>query len=345
MTMFVTFTAATLLALLAGCLFLVQSAQTRPNRILALLFALFSVHMGLLTFRFWEGRLEAFGLTSVIATCIGPVIYSYFIAVLRDWNFDALYILRHSCLIGIMVVLQLSAIGSPLMKDFIVLGSLTFYSVALLRNLVTEGLSKSNQTDNAKRIFRFLKMLAGFLIIITVADYMIFFEFVWLGNLNPQYALVAATLFLAVLSLMATYVGLSRSPLVSWMFAAKYAVHPVEGTFTFEEKQEALVKLNALIETEQAHLNSNASVQVFAALMGVPDRLLSQAVNQIYGKTFRRHINDLRIEAAKTKLATSKDTILSIMFEVGFETKSNFNREFHQSVGVSPNEYRKNMLS
>lgn len=345
MLIFLTFTAGTLLALLASSLFFVDSAQKRPNKFLTLLLTLFSIHMFLLTMRFYEGRTDAYGLDSILATCLGPILYSYFVAVLKDQVFNPAYFLRHYFVVGLMVLIQFNDFGFELAKDIIILGSLTFYSAALLKVLSEERLPKSHQSDYAKRIFRFLMMLAVFMVILTVLDFMIFLEFTWLRKFDSHFALTAGTFILTAISLAATYVGLNRSQFISWIFAHKYTPLSMDGDFTSEEKQQAIQKLKILTENDCAHLNSDASVQSFSKKMGIPPRLLSQAVNQVHGKTFRWYINDLRIYAAKKLLETTDDTVLSIMFDVGFETKSNFNKEFFQSVGVSPNQYRKNIRS
>lgn len=339
--MFASFTAAILLALLASSLFFVQSAFQRSNRILALLFGMLSTHMFLLTLRLGEERVNAYGLTSIIATCFGPVFYSYFLAVLKGQKFDALYFLRHGWLVGLMVIFQWNTFGIPLIKDIVILTSLTIYCGLLLQILGSKETSPSDRSDKTMLILRFLKLLASFLVVLTFWDYLIFFEYLWSKDGNSQSVLMMVIIFLLLLSIAATYVGLNRNHLVSWLFATKYSVQQVDDKFTAGEKMEAINKLQILTETDQAHLDSTASIQSFASRMNIPPRLLSQAVNQYYGKGFRRVINDLRIDVAKEKLRSTNETVLSIMFSVGFETKSNFNKEFYNTVGVSPSEYRK----
>jgi AraC-like DNA-binding protein len=341
MTMFATFTAAILFALLALSLFFVESAQSRPNKFLALLFALFSVHMMLLTQRYWAGRPDAFGLFSVIATCIGPTIYTYFVAVLKDQAFDAYYILRHTCLVFGMTLLQFYDAGFPVLKDIVVLASLMFYTGLCIRTLSEERITTSLKTDNASNVFSFLKFLIGFLLILAVVDLLILFEFVWLKELRPQITLTIGTILLTALSLAATYVGLNRNEFVAWIFAKRLSKTLAEGDLSALEKNSAIESLNGLIENEKIHLSPDTSIKSTAVMMGISARVLSQAVNQSYGKTFRRYINDLRIEAAKERLLKTEDKVLAIMFDVGFSTKSNFNKEFAQSVGLSPVDFRK----
>lgn len=341
MTMFATFTAAVLFALLAVSLSFVESAQSRPNKVLALLFALFSVHMVLLTHRYWVGREDAVALFSVIATCIGPTIYMYFVAVLGDQRFNSTYILHHSWVAVVMVLLQFYDAGFPAVKDIVVVASLMFYAGLCIRILSAERITAFTQTDNASRVYRFLKFLTLFLLFLAAIDVLIFFEFVWLREIQSQITLTIGTIILTALSLAATYVGLNRNEFISWIFAKRQSKKLEEGNLSDEEKNSVVEALNALVVHEKIHLNPDISIQSTASRLGIAPRLLSQAVNKFYSKTFRRYVNDLRIEAAKERLLKTEDKILAIMFDVGFSTKSNFNKEFFQTVGLSPVEYRK----
>ena len=44
-------------------------------------------------------------------------------------------------------------------------------------------------------------------------------------------------------------------------------------------------------------------------------------------------------------LAETEEPITTVMFKAGFQTKSNFNREFRRVAGTSPSEWRSNRLS
>jgi len=55
-------------------------------------------------------------------------------------------------------------------------------------------------------------------------------------------------------------------------------------------------------------------------------------------------INDYRIELAKDRFKNpidAKETILEIMYDVGFNSKSSFYTIFKQKTGHTPSEYKK----
>ncbi|MCF1465185.1 helix-turn-helix transcriptional regulator [Agrobacterium vitis] len=53
-------------------------------------------------------------------------------------------------------------------------------------------------------------------------------------------------------------------------------------------------------------------------------------------------VNAFRISEACDLLSETKKPVTEIMFEVGFQTKSNFNREFRRSTEMTPLEWRRN---
>ncbi|MDO7630564.1 MAG: helix-turn-helix domain-containing protein, partial [Loktanella sp.] len=58
----------------------------------------------------------------------------------------------------------------------------------------------------------------------------------------------------------------------------------------------------------------------------------------VTGENVSRYINAARINEAKAVLS-SGENVTSAMLSSGFNTKSNFNREFLRVAGVSPSEW------
>jgi AraC-like DNA-binding protein len=72
----------------------------------------------------------------------------------------------------------------------------------------------------------------------------------------------------------------------------------------------------------------------------IPARRISEAINHIHGKSVSQYVNEFRIGEACHLLENSDMLISQIMFEAGFQTKSNFNREFLRVTGLSPRQFR-----
>ncbi|MEQ5778311.1 helix-turn-helix transcriptional regulator [Thalassospira sp. NFXS8] len=72
----------------------------------------------------------------------------------------------------------------------------------------------------------------------------------------------------------------------------------------------------------------------------IPARDISLAINRFYGRNISCIINEYRIAEATQLLADTDKTVTDIQFDCGFQTKSNFNREFRRVTGMSPRDYR-----
>lgn len=100
-----------------------------------------------------------------------------------------------------------------------------------------------------------------------------------------------------------------------------------------------------VLENEKLYLNPELVLQDLADKLQVSTKILSQVINQSSGKNFFDFINTYRCEELKNILARAdpKVTILEIMYEAGFNSKSSFNKEFKKLNGVTPTEYRKSI--
>jgi AraC-like DNA-binding protein len=64
-----------------------------------------------------------------------------------------------------------------------------------------------------------------------------------------------------------------------------------------------------------------------------------------YGETPHEFLTRLRIERAKTLLASGSHNVTEACFEVGFSSPGSFSTLFNQRVGMSPSEYRRYVRS
>jgi AraC-like DNA-binding protein len=95
------------------------------------------------------------------------------------------------------------------------------------------------------------------------------------------------------------------------------------------------------------HQESQINLERFAEQIGIKPRELSTIINDHYQQNFFEFINGLRVEEAKRLLAAPEcagDTVLDILYKSGFNSQSAFHRFFKRMVGMTPSEYRKQML-
>ncbi|MCZ6604219.1 MAG: AraC family transcriptional regulator [Alphaproteobacteria bacterium] len=74
--------------------------------------------------------------------------------------------------------------------------------------------------------------------------------------------------------------------------------------------------------------------------LDVSENVLSRVINCAFEKSFRKLLNDHRVDEAQALLRESDLQVTQIAFDVGFNSLASFNRVFKDTSGVAPTEYR-----
>ncbi|WP_299365857.1 AraC family transcriptional regulator [Winogradskyella sp.] len=101
-------------------------------------------------------------------------------------------------------------------------------------------------------------------------------------------------------------------------------------------------KIERAMKEDKIFLNTQLSLQALANHLGLPQREVSQIINQYFKTNFRDFINHYRIEEVKSKLNHpnySKMSILGIAMESGFSSETSFYRLFKKYVGMTPKQF------
>lgn len=101
-------------------------------------------------------------------------------------------------------------------------------------------------------------------------------------------------------------------------------------------------KLGKLMTEKNIYRDDSINLGDTAASLGITHHQLSQLLNERLNMNFNTYINSYRIEEAKKLLISNPDrTVLTIAYEVGFNSKSSFYESFTKITGITPVEYRK----
>jgi AraC-like DNA-binding protein len=101
------------------------------------------------------------------------------------------------------------------------------------------------------------------------------------------------------------------------------------------------------VKNNKPYLNPELTLDQLASQLSLRSRLLSQVINEELGQNFYDFINRNRIEEASRLLTNPKDrkiTVLEVLYEVGFNSKSSFNTLFKKYTGLTPSEFKKKNL-
>ncbi len=116
-----------------------------------------------------------------------------------------------------------------------------------------------------------------------------------------------------------------------------------EVTKTITPKNEYLKILTLFMEKEKPYLNFELTLQKLAFQTNIPERELSILINHHLKKHFFDFINEYRINYAKVLLKNpdkKEVTILEILYQVGFNSKSSFYTAFKKMTNQTPTAYR-----
>ena len=152
---------------------------------------------------------------------------------------------------------------------------------------------------------------------------------------------ILSLIFIFILANGIVYRGLKQPEIFSGIAEKpKYETSPL----TMAEMDECLKKLTSYMKTNKPYLNPSINIAELSKNLSIHPRYISQVINQLLQKNFYDFVNSYRIEEAKRYLANNGDqkmTILEILYEVGFNSKSAFNTAFKKHVGMTPIEYKK----
>lgn len=99
-----------------------------------------------------------------------------------------------------------------------------------------------------------------------------------------------------------------------------------------------ILQMEALLAERQLFLDPGLTLAQIARRLKTPAKTLSTAINRVKGENVSRVVNGLRIAHACALLQAGAN-VTQAMLESGFNTKSNFNREFLRVTGHSPSDW------
>lgn len=119
--------------------------------------------------------------------------------------------------------------------------------------------------------------------------------------------------------------------------APKTVVDPVEDA-------KIMARLEALMMQQKLYLDPDLSLNQIARRLTLPVKSVSAAINRSTGENVSRYINARRVEVACEALINGEN-VTSAMLTAGFNTKSNFNREFLRIKQAAPSQWLKTRVA
>ncbi len=122
-----------------------------------------------------------------------------------------------------------------------------------------------------------------------------------------------------------------------------YSLEPAPAATEPDPAQEAsnaeiMARLEALMDKDRLYLDPDLTLGRLARRLRLPAKQLSAAINRSTGENVSRYVNRARVAEAQRALKAGQSVTQS-MLSAGFQTKSNFNREFLRVTGQTPSAW------
>jgi AraC-like DNA-binding protein len=116
-----------------------------------------------------------------------------------------------------------------------------------------------------------------------------------------------------------------------------------KSSLTPARAEEGARLIGSLMEVERLYAEDDLTLAALSARVGLSPAHVSQIINERMGLSFYDMVNGYRIEEAKRRLVDPQAghaKILAVGLEVGFRSKSAFNRIFKLKTGLTPSDFR-----
>jgi PAS domain S-box-containing protein len=107
------------------------------------------------------------------------------------------------------------------------------------------------------------------------------------------------------------------------------------------ESGEGYARIARAIQHIQQHFDQPLKIGPVAALAGLSAYQLDQRIRKIFQITAGQFILKVRMDAAVRRLRDTKDPLAMIAQDCGYSDQSAFTRQFRQTVGLSPAQFRR----
>lgn len=155
--------------------------------------------------------------------------------------------------------------------------------------------------------------------------------------------------FVLVISIMINYIGLRslRQPeIISGELLNQ--LHPKYNNSLLSKELAEQYKSQIInyMNVDTPYTDSDFKLNDVANRLGLSSHMVSQVINEYLCQNFFEFVNSYRINLAKEKMKAvnwKTNTILGIAFEVGYNSKSAFNRAFKRIENRTPSDYLKSI--
>lgn len=226
------------------------------------------------------------------------------------------------------------------------------YSVILKsKKLLLENYSNGN-INYYNWLLTLIKLIALEIIVSTFKNVFLIYDLGEQYELAMTFTSLTALLFICWLVVKALqspelYEKVDSNQLLVKQMVAKNL--PEKKMIAPEKENNLLIKrLKQHMDNEKPYLEPSLSIYDLSKQLDIPTKKLSVLINHNLNQHFFDFVNEYRIKKAMKLLSDSNKsslTVLEILYEVGFNSKSSFNTAFKKYTKLTPTQYRSQYMA
>ncbi|MCE9597168.1 MAG: helix-turn-helix domain-containing protein [Spirochaetia bacterium] len=279
---------------------------------------------------------------------LGPAMYVLFMSTIKEgyvFNRNRLMFIPGAALFAILPICYLldpslfqasplqyfSSQETGLAERFLILGFLIngFYYFTIFIRSIRVFRPDSLRREPGARVMLGVLIVSGMLTSLVVAAY-IFRSFATL-----LWSAFAMTLFTS-----ASYLAAQRVPSIFQRIGPAVREAYRNSRLSSVDVDALDHRLNQLMSLDKVYHEEDLTLAKLAEILEIKPHQLSEFLNTRRQMNFSRFINTYRAEEAARILLKERDAnVLSVAFQVGFNSKATFNLAFKSILGVSPREF------
>ncbi|MFD0796839.1 helix-turn-helix domain-containing protein [Maribacter chungangensis] len=288
-----------------------------------------------------------------------PLFYLYVLsACYINFKIKKAHILHVLLFAIFVVVFKVTSLSSTSLMFFEVIGELQYFGYIIAVFLVLKKYKTVYLENYSNANYIVYKWLFQISLFSCVAHSFVLFRW-YLSNTSYKEYIININILISISVLSITVFFVLKALYQPELFkGVNKNLEPVRSSVSKNGKQtnikkngfnsKHLEKLTFCMKKERPYLDFDLTLQKLAIQTDIPEKELSLLINHYLGKHFFDFINGYRINDAEMLLKdpTKKDvTVLEILYQVGFNSKSSFYTAFKKVTNKTPTQYRKETLS
>ncbi len=313
-----------------------RNEDTGSNPFFVALIAVYALQSVVIGLRWGYDLTLLLPVQAILATVIATLAWLSFEGLRSEQRFSKRPVLLLHTLPALIVMGFVAFWPPPISLALIVI--FLGYGIALTR-LAWAGPDAlgASRLDGATGSYRALQITAFAILGSAVIDLVISLDFAETGGVySARLVAIGNVIALLVLGAAATIAGASQSA-AEGVGDADLKSAPITAS---PEDSDVAAAVDRLIQSRALYRDVDLNLNRLARKMGLSARQVSGAINRVKAMSVSQYVNDFRVREACRLLAETEEPVTRIMFDAGFQTKSNFNREFLRVTGMSPKAWR-----